>query len=123
VADPQRLADRLVALLRPGGVLIASVPTTPSVDANPHHQSDWSERSFRRLFASRGLRELAHLAQDQPFSPWAIATRREARLLEVRRNLPLWYLAHPGAFLRRVAATLRHGFKNRYLTVAWRRGD
>jgi len=38
----------------------------------------------------------------------------------MRRNLPTWYLRHPGALLRRVASTLRHGFVNRYLTVAWR---
>ncbi len=119
--DPRGFVERLVPLLRPGGVLIASVPTTPSVDANPHHLHDFTERSFRALFAGRGLREVDAFAQDQPYSLTAVLTRGERRLQEVRRNLPAWYLAHPGAFVRRIAATLRYGFRNRYLTLALRR--
>jgi SAM-dependent methyltransferase len=119
--DPHGFVGRIASLLRPGGVLVASVPTTPSVDANPHHLHDFSERSFRRLFAGRGLREVASFAQDQHYSLRAVLTRGEVRLQEVRRNLPLYYLRHPGSLARRIGATLRHGFKNRYLTVAWRR--
>jgi hypothetical protein len=101
-------------------VLVGSVPTTPSVDANPHHLHDFSERSFRRLFAGFGLVELDALVQDQPFRLGSVLRRSEARLADVRENLPAWYLAHPSAFLRRIAATLRFGFRNRYLTLAWR---
>lgn len=119
--DPRGFVDRIAALLRPGGVLVASVPTTPSVDANPHHLQDFSERSFRELFAGRGLVEVASFAQDQPYSLKAVLTRGELRLQDLRRNLPLYYLRHPGSLARRVGATLRHGFKNRYLTIAWRR--
>jgi hypothetical protein len=49
-----------------------------------------------------------------------VLTRSEVRLESMRGNLPAWYLRHPGALLRRVGSTLRHGFVNRYLTVAWR---
>jgi SAM-dependent methyltransferase len=117
--DPVGFTAHLVRLLRPGGVLVASVPTTPSVDANPHHLHDFGDRSFRGLFLRHGLTEIAHLTQDQPFGPWALLRRSEPRMRGVRRNLPAWYLAHPGSLLRRVASTLRHGFKNRYLTIAW----
>jgi SAM-dependent methyltransferase len=119
VSDPVALVGRLARMLRPAGVLVASVPTTPSVDANPHHLHDFSERSFRRLFAPHGLSELAAFAQEQPFRLGAVLARSEPRLRGVRRNLPAWYAAHPGALLRRLAATLRHGFRNRYLTIAW----
>jgi len=60
------------------------------------------------------------LVQDQPFGLRAVLTRSELRLESLRRNLPAWYLRHPGALLRRLGSTLRHGFINRYLTVAWR---
>jgi SAM-dependent methyltransferase len=118
--DPVRFVDRMIAALRPGGVFVASVPVTPSVDANPHHLHDFTERSFRRLFTRRDLLEFARLTQDQPFSLGAVVTRGEARMQQVRRNLPAYYLSHPPQLLRRLSSTLRHGFKNRYLTVAWR---
>jgi SAM-dependent methyltransferase len=121
VADPERLLDRLVAALRPGGVLVASVPTTPSADVNPHHLHDFSERSFRRMGARRGLRELDCLRQVQPYRLLGTLRRSEARMQELRPNLLRHYARHPGAALRRLAATLRFGFTNRYLTVAWQR--
>src|SRR5262249_61299080 len=64
---PAAFVARLVALLRPGGMLVASVPTTPSVDANPHHLHDFSARSFRRLLAPHGLGERDALVQEQPW--------------------------------------------------------
>jgi SAM-dependent methyltransferase len=118
--DPEAFVERLVGLLRPGGHLVGSVPITPSVDANPHHLHDFTDRSFRRLVGRHGLEVLDDLVQDQRFGLRAVLTRSEARLGSMRENLPAWYLRHPGALLRRVASTLRYGFVNRYLTVAWR---
>src|SRR5262245_7458899 len=46
VPDPICLIHHLVGLVRPGGVLIASVPTTPSMDVNPYHLHDFTESSF-----------------------------------------------------------------------------
>jgi len=119
--EPAAFIDRMAGLLRPGGRFVASVPITPSVDANPHHLHDFSERSFRRHFERNGLVACAELRQDQPFSAVAVATRSEARLQHVRSNLPLYYARHPGKLLLRVGSTLRHGFRNKYLTVAWQR--
>ena len=48
IRDPDALLARLGGLLLPGGVIIASVPTTPSVDVNPYHLGDFTERSFSR---------------------------------------------------------------------------
>ena len=118
--DPVGFVARLVALLRPGGVLVASVPTTPSVDANPHHLHDFTERSFRRLFATHGLRQVDELLQVQPIPLSSLLRGDERRMKEVRSNLPAYYARHPGALLRRGLATLRYGFANRYLTAAWR---
>lgn len=122
-AAPAAFAARLAALLRPGGVLIVSAPTTPSVDLNPHHRHDFSPRSFRRLFRARGFRERASLRQVQPVSVLAVLRGSETRLAGVRPGLASWYLRHPDALLRRALATLRHGFANHYLTVAWERGE
>jgi len=118
---PAGLIDNLVSLLRPSGVLVASVPTTPSVDVNPHHLHDFTERSFRRLFAQQPLEERACLRQVQPFGITSTLSRGEARLAELRPNLPRYYAMHPGAALRRLASTVRSGFVNCYITIAWQR--
>jgi hypothetical protein len=99
---------------------VASVPTTPSVDLNPHHRHDFTERSFRGLAAGHGLTEQGCLRQVQPVSVTSVLRRSEARMGDLRAGLPRYYASHPRALLRRIGATLRHGFSNRYLTVAWR---
>ncbi len=121
VPDPVLLIERLVAALRPGGVLVASVPTTPSVDVNPHHLHDFTERSFSALVARHHLAEIARLRQVQRFAPVAILRRTEARTADLRPNLLGYYASHPRAALHRALATLRYGFTNRYVTIAWRR--
>src|SRR6266404_7005313 len=49
VDDPCALFAHLVSLVRPGGRLITSVPVTPSMDANPHHKSNFTVRGFLQL--------------------------------------------------------------------------
>ena len=119
VPAPESLAERLVGLVRPGGVLVASVPTTPSVDVNPHHQSDFTERSFRRMFERHGFHECAILRQEQRFNPLRMLRRQEQRVADLRPGLMGWYSHNPASLMRRLVATLRHGFANRYVTIAW----
>lgn len=119
--DPRGFAAHLAKLLAPGGLLVASVPVTPSTDANPHHLSDFTPRTFRRLFSPHGLVEIAAFPQTQPFSPTRVATRAEPRMKDMRANLPAYYLRHPASFARRLVSTLVDGFNNKYLTVALRK--
>jgi SAM-dependent methyltransferase len=119
VPDPTALLRNFVRLLKPGGTLIASVPVTPSVDVNPYHLHDFTPRSFRRLGASLGLVEVDSFAQTQPFDPWKIASGQEARLDDMRKGLPLYYARHPKALSKRLWSTVRDGFCNKYLTIAW----
>jgi len=118
--EPQAFFDRLVGLLSPGGILVASVPTTPSVDANPHHLHDFTAAGFRRMGARHRLEEIASLEQVQPFTPGAVLRRDDSRTRDRRRNLPAYYAKHPLRLGKRIWSTLRHGFNNHYLSVAWR---
>jgi hypothetical protein len=102
-------------------VLIASVPTTPSVDVNPHHLHDFTERSFRRMVRGHPLRERAHVLQVQAVPFMAVLRRGEERISDRRPHLLRYYASHPESFLKRAWATLRYGFANRYLTIAWQR--
>lgn len=118
--DATGFVSHLVSLLRPGGVIVGSVPTTPSVDANPYHFQDFTERSFRAMFLRHGLMEIACFRQVQPFKVAPLLTKREARARDIRGNLPLYYLSHPTSLIRRLWCTARHGFVNRYITIAWK---
>ncbi len=119
VPDPAALFAKLASLLRPGGRLVASVPTTPSVDLNPHHLHDFSPASFAAFGARHGLREVDRLHQVQRLSLTSAWRGRRFTKEKVRANLPGYYLSHPAALGRRIATTLRHGFVNHYLTIAW----
>ena len=121
VPDPRGLLRHLVSLLRPGGRLVTSVPTTPSVDVNPHHLHDFTARSFRRLIAELGLEELAALPQVQRVALASLRGDKRFRRENLRPNLAGYWARHPGALLKRVGATLRYGLANHYLTVVCRR--
>jgi SAM-dependent methyltransferase len=121
VPDPVGLITRLVRLIRTGGVFIASVPTTPSVDANPYHLHDFTERSFRRMGSAHGLKELTSLRQVQPYPFVKTLKREESRMEDMRQHLFLYYFNHPWAFAKRLWSTLRYGFTNRYLTIVWQK--
>jgi SAM-dependent methyltransferase len=123
VPNPAHFFRHLVSLLRPGGRLIASVPTTPSTDGNPNHLTDFTERAFRRLGSANGLRELGCLRQIQPFNPAAITLGAEKRLARSRAQLIGFYARWPNKLALRLWATVRYGFQNRYITVAWEKPD
>jgi len=42
--DPKGFINHLTSLLLPGDMLIASVPTTPTIDANPYHIHDFTKK-------------------------------------------------------------------------------
>ena len=121
VPDPERLIDNFVRLLAPGGLLVASVPVTPSVDVNPFHLHDFTPSSFRRMFARRGLTEQDFLLQRQPYQPLKMLAGKETRLSDMRSNLVGYYATHPRAALTRAYSTVVDGFCNKYLTCVWRR--
>lgn len=121
VPDPQALIAHFTSMLRPGGVFVGSVPVTPSVDANPHHLTDFTPSSFKELLTGNGLVVESEFGQVQPFSPIGILSGQEKRAKNIRPNLLSYYLSHPEAAVARAVSTLRYGFTNRYLTVQCRK--
>jgi SAM-dependent methyltransferase len=121
VADPTALIANFVRLLAPGGLLIASVPVTPSVDVNPFHLHDFTPSSFRRMFLRHGLTEVDSLLQRQPYQPLKMLAGKETRLSDMRKNLVGYYAVHPKAALKRLYSTATDGYCNKYLTCVWRR--
>jgi cyclopropane fatty-acyl-phospholipid synthase-like methyltransferase len=116
--DPHRLVTSLADKLNPLGVMICSVPVTPSVDANPHHLHDFTPSSFRRMFDGLGLKTIDQLQQVQPNSVGKVVTRTEQRMADMRPNLLGYYCRHPLSGLKRIGSVLLDGFNNKYLTLA-----
>ena len=67
------------------------------------------------------LVELDCLRQIQPFSAAAIALGQEKRLARTPGQLATFYLRRPHKLALRLSATLRYGFSNRYITIAWQK--
>jgi 2-polyprenyl-3-methyl-5-hydroxy-6-metoxy-1,4-benzoquinol methylase len=106
------------ALLKPGGIFVGSVPVTPSVDANPHHMTDFTEKSFRALLKEAGLKEFNSLQQKQPYNPIRILSRAEKRMEGMRKGLLYYYIKEPKQAFLRAKSIVIDGFNNKYLTVA-----
>ena len=122
VLPPWGFFARLASLLAPAAVLVASVPTTPSVDLNPHHLHDFTAAGFRAMGARQGLVEVASQMQVQRVGLGELfSADRRFRRENLRPNLPGYYLAHPKALAKRILTTLHHGLANHYLTVAWKK--
>lgn len=79
VADPNAFLDTFLPLLRPGGLLIITTPNAEGpirafplalTEVPPHHTTRWTERSFRALFATRGLEIRKALLEPLPDYLW-----------------------------------------------------
>ncbi len=117
--DPNAFLQRVLGdLLVPGGIMVASVPTTPTTDVNLYHLHDFTQRSFRSMFGQHGFTEVGHLLQIQRFKLLPLLLKEETRARDLRGNLLGYYLTHPVQMIRRAGATLRYGFSNHYFTVA-----
>lgn len=91
VADPLGLVRDLLRCLRPGGLLILSVPLWPSaytslpnclISAPPHHLTWWTEEACAALAARLGLEVVA--VEALPASPHQAMLAWAARLSPVR---------------------------------------
>lgn len=121
--DPGSFVEMVRPMLAPWGTWIASVPVTPTLDANPHHLHDFTERGLFQLFKGAELREVGRLEQIQRYSPIGLLARKQmGRARGLRSNLMGWYLHHPAYAVKRIWTLLTEGFRNRYLTVAFRAG-
>ncbi|WP_367392698.1 class I SAM-dependent methyltransferase [Lewinella sp. LCG006] len=115
--DPEGCIRHFYKLLRPGGMLIASVPITPSMDANPHHLTDFSAKLFIQCLEYAGFVIEDQYLQIQSYNPFKLWRGKEQRGKNIRSGLLRWYWRHPDKFWLRITSLLSHGFQNRYLTV------
>lgn len=114
---PTDFIRHLKTILNENGKLICSVPVTPSVDANPYHLNDFTEKSFEQLLSSNGFFIQQKMIQVQLFSLFGVMNKKVKRSEELRKNLLLYYFTHPKSLLKRIYSTFRYGFSNRYIVA------
>jgi hypothetical protein len=119
--DAAMYLRRVHERLAPEGMLIASVPTTVSTDANPHHLADFTRRSWQRIVRAAGFEPFDELLQVQRLSLGDAMGANKISRLRVRRDLIRFYLRRPGVALRRAVLTITRGLMNEYLVIVARR--
>ena len=121
IKDSGLFVKKLDSLLKKDGVLIVSAPVTPSTDGNPHHLSDFTASSFKKLFITSGFSIESEFIQVQSFSLKSIVHSNNQRLSKTRKNIGKYYLRHPGVFLARIRSLFIDGLNNKYMTLALRK--
>ncbi len=112
--DPEAFVKHICSFQNTGGRFIASVPVTPSMDANPYHLQDFTQKSFIALMERQGYRLINSMLQVQPYSFFKIAGKKEARSKDLRSGLLRYYWQHPDKFFLRLRSVLVDGFTNKY---------
>ena len=111
----QSISKQLLA----GARFIASVPITPSMDANPYHLHDFSIKSFKKLFTISGFKEIDAFTQVQRYNPFLIMRRNKKGSRMLRRNILKYYLKNPNKLLLRLRSIVLDGFCNKYLVAVF----
>lgn len=122
VPEPQKMVTHLLTQLNEQGIMIASVPTTPTVDGNPHHLHDFTVASFYRLFSASNYQAGETFEQIQYWEFKGLFSKKESkenRSQGVGRNIIKHYIKKPSALFYRVHSILTKGLNNRYLTAVF----
>jgi SAM-dependent methyltransferase len=119
LSDPGGFIKNMSRQLVSGSRFIASVPVTPSMDANPYHLHDFSRKAFYKKFTDAGFRPIQSFIQKQPYSPFTILGRKEVRSKDLRKGIIAYYFRHPAKFFLRLRSLCADGFTNKYLIAVF----
>jgi len=118
--QPELFIEKVSKILKPNGVFIVSVPTTPSLDFNPFHLHDFTEKSIKKLVQQHGFTIIDQQQQIQAIDIMQLLFKRDQRIKVSGSGLLDYYKRHPSYMFTRAKAILIHGFKNKYVTLALR---
>lgn len=119
--DPSAFIQHMSRQLVAGGRFIASVPITPSMDANPYHLHDFTVKKFKKMFTDARMKEIGSLIQQQPYSIFSILKQKEERSKDLRKNIAGYYASKPGKLLLRLKSLVKDGWNNKYIVTAFQK--
>lgn len=117
--NPEEFVHNLASQLQKGGRFIASVPITPSMDANPYHLHDFSKTSFIKLMEGADLRLIDFIIQVQPYKLFSVLKKKDTRSKDLRKGIIAYYRQHPSKFFLRLRSLLKDGFNNKYIVAVF----
>ena len=120
VPHPKEMVTHLLTQLNDQGIMIASVPTTPTVDGNPFHLHDFTVSSFYKLFSTSNYHPLHNFEQIQAWEFKGIFSKKTSQINRsqgIGRRVIRHYIKNPSALFSRLYAMLSKGLNNRYLTT------
>ncbi len=116
--NPSAFIEHFSKQLLSKGRFIASVPVTPSMDANPFHLNDFTEKTFKTIFQKAGYKELHSYVQRQPYNVGSITNKKRVST-GFRKNLLGYYVKNPSKFFLRLNSLWKEGFCNKYLVCTF----
>lgn len=119
--QPGLFIEKVSKILKPNGMFIVSVPITPSLDFNPFHLQDFTEKSIKELVQKNGFTIIDQQKQIQPIDMIQLLFKKDQRIKISGSGLIDYYKKHPGYIFTRAKAILIHGFRNKYVTLALQR--
>jgi len=119
--NPSAFIQQTARQLVTGGRFIASVPITPSVDANPYHLHDFTIKGFKKMFTDAGMKEIDSIIQQQPYSLFSIMKQKEERSKYLRKNIAGYYMENPNKFLLRLKSLIKDGWNNKYIVTTFQK--
>lgn len=119
LVKPKEFIYNLTCQLQKGGRFIASVPITPSMDANPYHLHDFTKTSFIKLMEGTGLALVDFMIQVQPYQLFSVLNKKDGRSKDLRKGILAYYIQHPSKFFLRLRSLLKDGFNNKYIVAVF----
>jgi 2-polyprenyl-3-methyl-5-hydroxy-6-metoxy-1,4-benzoquinol methylase len=116
---PGKFINNMSKQLAAGGRFIASVPITPSMDANPYHLHDFTAGTFKKMFLNAGLKEIHSFIQVQPYRIFSLLGKTEKRSRDLRKNIIGFYGQNPSKFFLRIKSICKDGFANKYMVAVF----
>lgn len=117
--NPELFISHAATFLKPGERFIVSVPITPSMDFNPYHLHDFTEKRLCHLFQENNFRLIKSITQTHKVKVKTIISTKNPRFKFNYKMLISFYLKNPDKLWQRIKSLFKDGFTNKYFIAVF----